>query len=90
MLACRSILPVDHFSSAMPLATVQVSEWLTFSLTELNPLLDDKLTKLNDWLLTRTFLVGNTTTLADLVIYAAVAPAAVSAMHAGVEGSHHT
>ena len=53
----------------------QVVEWLLFSVTELSPLLDDKLAKVNDWLVSRTFLAGNRITLADLVVYGTVAPA---------------
>lgn len=44
-------------------------------MTELSPLLDDKLAKINDWLVSRTFLAGNHITLADLVVYGTVAPA---------------
>ena len=56
----------------------QVIEWLTFATTELSPLLDDKLAKINDWLVSRTLLVGNVITLADLVLYAVVHPATSS------------
>ena len=59
----------------------QVAEWLTFSQTHLSPLMDDRLAKLNDWLESRTWLVGKKPTLADLVIYAAVQPAAVRLCH---------
>lgn len=61
-----------------PEQQAKVSQWLTFRRSELTPLIDDKLVKLNDWLLTRTFLAGPTITLADLVVYAAVQPAVVS------------
>jgi glutathione S-transferase len=59
---------------------VQVAEWLAYRRTELSPLMDEKLAKINDWLQTRTYLAGNVLTLADLVIYAALQPAAVSAL----------
>ncbi len=55
----------------------QVAEWLTYRHTELSPLLDDKLAKMHDWLQTRTYLAGNSLTLADLVLYATVQPAVV-------------
>ncbi len=58
--------------------SLQIVEWLTFSVTELSPLIDDKLAKINDWLVSRTFLAGNHITLADLVIYGTVAPAATA------------
>lgn len=68
-----------NFSSPPPISfTLQVVEWLTFAITELTPLLDDKLAKVNDWLASRSFLVGNDVTLADLVVYATAAPAVVS------------
>jgi glutathione S-transferase len=67
-----------HQPSPSPVSSnMQVFEWLTFALTELTPLLDDKLVVMNDWLLTRTFLAGSQPTLADLVLYAFVSPAAV-------------
>ncbi|KAL6764487.1 hypothetical protein V8C86DRAFT_1592312 [Haematococcus lacustris] len=47
----------------------QVDEWLLWSVSELNPLMDDKLAKINDHLASRTFLVGNDLTLADLVVF---------------------
>jgi aminoacyl tRNA synthase complex-interacting multifunctional protein 1 len=62
-------------SLTLLLPMIQIVEWLTFSVTELSPLLDDKLAKINDWLVSRTFLAGNNITLADLVIYGTVAPA---------------
>lgn len=65
-----------HLLGTTPESQAKVVEWLTFAITELTPLLDDKLGKVNDWLSSRTFLVGNDVTLADLVVYATVAPAA--------------
>jgi aminoacyl tRNA synthase complex-interacting multifunctional protein 1 len=65
-------------TSLLPFTTssyTQIIEWLTFSVTELSPLLDEKLAKINDWLVSRTFLAGNHITLADLVVYGTVAPA---------------
>jgi hypothetical protein len=37
---------------------MQVFEWLTWSSTELSSLTDDRLGKLNDYLASHTFLVG--------------------------------
>ncbi|GFR42084.1 hypothetical protein Agub_g2926 [Astrephomene gubernaculifera] len=62
---------------ASPELQAQVAEWLAWASSELTPLMDDKLVKLNDHLSSRTFLVGGSATLADLVIYALVHPAAV-------------
>lgn len=56
---------------------VQVQQWLAFVHTQLTPLMDDSLAEVNTWLATRTFLVGTTATLADLVLYAALSPAIV-------------
>lgn len=57
----------------------KVAEWLAFRHTKLTPLMDDALDKLNQWLLTRTYLAGGAApSLADLVLYAAVAPAAAA------------
>ncbi|GAX75792.1 hypothetical protein CEUSTIGMA_g3235.t1 [Chlamydomonas eustigma] len=73
---------VSHGTKKMqvstPEAQAQIDEWLTWSVTELSPLIDDKLFKLNDHLTTRTFLVGRTLTIADLVVCAVVQPAAAS------------
>jgi aminoacyl tRNA synthase complex-interacting multifunctional protein 1 len=79
----KSLIISHHrpFTSLLPtplLSTLQVVEWLTFCVTELSPLLDDKLAKINDWLVSRTFLAGNHITLADLVVYGTVAPAATA------------
>jgi aminoacyl tRNA synthase complex-interacting multifunctional protein 1 len=41
-------------------------------------LLDEKLELLNEWLLSRTFLVGHQLSLADLVIYGTISPAVVT------------
>lgn len=57
---------------------LQVAEWLAFRHTELTPLMDDKLAKMNEWLQSRTYLTGSSLTLADLVLYATVQPAVVS------------
>lgn len=59
-----------------PEAQAQVNEWLTWATTELTPLMDDKLVKVNEYLSTRTYLVGSSATLADLVLYALLHPAA--------------
>eukprot|EP00195_Chlamydomonas_chlamydogama_P011043 CAMPEP_0202890242 /NCGR_PEP_ID=MMETSP1392-20130828/727_1 /ASSEMBLY_ACC=CAM_ASM_000868 /TAXON_ID=225041 /ORGANISM="Chlamydomonas chlamydogama, Strain SAG 11-48b" /LENGTH=435 /DNA_ID=CAMNT_0049573779 /DNA_START=27 /DNA_END=1334 /DNA_ORIENTATION=+ len=56
----------------------QVAEWLLWAVTELTPLVDDKLFKVNDHLATRTFLVGSSLTLADLVVFGVVHPAVVA------------
>lgn len=53
----------------------KVSEWLTYQHTELEPLMDEQLFKVNEWLQNRTYLLGNSLTLADLVVYATVQPA---------------
>lgn len=53
----------------------QVDEWMTFKHTQLTPLKDDQLRKLNDWLATRMYVVGGRLTLADLVLFDAVYPA---------------
>lgn len=55
--------------SALNAGRAQVDEWLLWSVSELNPLMDDKLAKINDHLASRTFLVGNDLTLADLVVF---------------------
>ncbi|KAG2495304.1 hypothetical protein HYH03_006576 [Edaphochlamys debaryana] len=62
---------------ATPELQAQVAEWLAWASSELTPLMDDKLAKLNEHLLSRTYLVGTSATLADLVIYALVHAAAV-------------
>lgn len=54
----------------------QVDEWLSWGAIELTPLVDEKLFKLNDHLASRTFLVGNDITLADVVVFGLVLPAA--------------
>lgn len=56
-------------------SSAQVLEWLTWVSTELKGLMDDKLYKLNDHLQSRTFLVGRSLTLADLVVFGVVSPA---------------
>lgn len=45
--------------------------------------MDDKLAKVNEWLQARTYLCGPVLTLADLVLYATLQPAAVSWAAAG-------
>ena len=56
---------------------------------ELHPLLDAKLVQLNSWLLHRTYLVGNSLTLADLVVYAFVSPAVVSVLYHAIRVFHN-
>ncbi|KAG7670422.1 hypothetical protein Ndes2526A_g00176 [Nannochloris sp. 'desiccata'] len=74
-MACPS---AAELLGTTPGQQAKIVEWLTFSITELSPLLDDKLAKINDWLVSRTFLAGNHITLADLVVYGTVAPAATA------------
>jgi glutathione S-transferase len=56
---------------------MQVDQWLAFVHTEFTPIMDDKLAEVNAWLSSRTFLIGNSVTLADIVLYAALSPATV-------------
>ncbi|PNW84493.1 hypothetical protein CHLRE_03g145967v5 [Chlamydomonas reinhardtii] len=74
----RSSARKDALLGSTPELQAQVAEWLTWASTELSPLMDDKLVKLNEHLATRSFLVGGAASLADLVIYALVHPAAVT------------
>ena len=60
---------------------MQVAEWLAFHHTHLTPLMDDQLLVLNAALASTTYLAGGGSaaqhpSLADLVLYAVVAPAA--------------
>ncbi|KAG1659459.1 hypothetical protein FOA52_007929 [Chlamydomonas sp. UWO 241] len=79
--ACRYI--ATHGSKAVlgaqsPEGEAQVDEWLTWVSTELSPLVDAQLFKLNDHLATRTFLVGSSLSLADIVVAGTVQPAVVA------------
>jgi hypothetical protein len=58
---------------------MQVEQWLSFVHTQLTPVIDDNLAEINSWLALRTFLVGSTATLADMVLYSALSPAIVRA-----------
>ena len=53
-------------------------EWLTWAASELALVTDEKLAHLNSHLATRTFLAGNCTSLADLVVFGTIHPAVVS------------
>eukprot|EP00803_Ostreobium_quekettii_P005315 evm.model.scf_340.6 EVM.evm.TU.scf_340.6 scf_340:41787-44690(-) len=55
-----------------PILAAQVSQWLAFAHSELSPLTDDKLDKLNAFLAPRVFLVGTSLTLADICIFVVV------------------
>jgi glutathione S-transferase len=55
-----------------------VFEWLTWAASELALVTDEKLAHLNSHLATRTFLAGNRTSLADLVVFGTIHPAVVS------------
>jgi hypothetical protein len=85
------LLPADHLrphaSSALirrPLLnltihTTQIAEWVSFAHTALSPLMDAQLAELNTALVSRTFVAATSRpSLADLVLYAAVAPAAAA------------
>jgi Glutathione S-transferase, C-terminal domain len=56
---------------------LQIEQWLNFVHTQLTPIMDDKLAEVNAWLATRTFMLGATPSLADVVLYAALSPAIV-------------
>jgi hypothetical protein len=58
-------------------ARAQVSEWLSFRHTELTPLTEDALLRVDARLLERTFLVGGALTLADLALFDVVHRAVV-------------
>jgi len=58
-------------------ARAQVSEWLSFRHTELAPLTEDALLRVDARLLERTFLVGGGLTLADLALFDVVHRAVV-------------
>jgi len=58
---------------------LQIAEWLSFRHTALTPLMDAKLAELSTHLASRTYVAGGARpSLADLVLYAAVSPAAVA------------
>lgn len=58
---------------------LQIAEWISFRNTALQPLMDAQLAELNAALATRTYVAGGAApSLADLVLYAAVAPAATA------------
>eukprot|EP00798_Chlamydomonas_sp_ICE-L_P022930 gene22930-30109_t len=61
-----------------PEEKAQIDEWLASATTELQPLVDDKLIKVNDWLLSRTYLVGNAFSVADIIVFGVVQPAVVT------------
>jgi aminoacyl tRNA synthase complex-interacting multifunctional protein 1 len=73
MQRCRRCLP----PILAALFRLQIAAWVSFRNTQLRPLMDDKLAELNASLATKTYVAGGTRpSLADLVLYAAAAPAA--------------
>lgn len=60
------------------LRAVQIFEWLTWAAADLALVTDEKLQYINTHLASRTFLAGNSTSLADLVVFSLVHPAVVS------------
>ena len=68
----------EQLLGASPEDQAKISEWLAFHHTNLTPLMDDKVAVFNGALENSTFLVGNTITLADLVLYVVVQPGACS------------
>ncbi len=55
----------------------QIAQWLSSRYSILSPISEEALQKLDDELLTRTFLLGTTLTLADLVLFSVLHPALV-------------
>ncbi|EIE26032.1 nucleic acid-binding protein [Coccomyxa subellipsoidea C-169] len=55
-----------------------IAQWLSSRYSILSPISEEALQKLDDELLTRTFLLGTTLTLADLVLFSVLHPALVS------------
>lgn len=61
------------------LCPLQIAECVSFRHTALQPLMDAQLAELNAALASRTFIAGGARpSLADLVLYAAVSPAATA------------
>ncbi|BDA44302.1 probable aminoacyl tRNA synthase complex-interacting multifunctional protein at C-terminar half [Coccomyxa sp. Obi] len=55
-----------------------IAQWLSSRYSLLSPISEEALQKLDDELLTRTFLLGTSLTLADLVLFGVLHPALVS------------
>ncbi|PRW39127.1 methionyl-tRNA synthetase [Chlorella sorokiniana] len=78
--ACRWLASLGSAAAQLlgetPEQAAKIAEWVSFR-TALKPLMDAQLAELNDALATRTYIAGGSRpSLADLVLYAAVAPAA--------------
>ena len=58
---------------------LQIAQWLSSRYSTLSPISEEALQKLDDELLTRTFLLGTSLTLADLVLFGVLHPALVKA-----------
>lgn len=81
--ACRAIAAKSAAAAQLlggtPEQQAKVAEWVSFQHTSLSPLMDSSLAELDAALAGRTYLAGGRQpTLADLVLYAAVSPAAVA------------
>ena len=59
---------------------LQVAQWLSTRYSMLSPVNEEGLQKLDDALLTRTFLVGTTLSLADLVLFGVLHRAVVGCL----------
>ncbi len=57
---------------------LQIAQWLSSRYSLLSPISEEALQKLDDELLTRTFLLGTSLTLADLVLFGVLHPALVN------------
>lgn len=59
-----------------PEATAEIDQWMSYRNVNLTPLLDTKLVPVNESLLSRAFIAGNSVTVADFAYYATVHEAA--------------
>ncbi|KAI7837794.1 hypothetical protein COHA_008422 [Chlorella ohadii] len=78
--ACRWLASLGSAAAQLlgetPEQAAKIAEWISFR-NALQPLMDPQLAELNDALASRTYIAGGSRpSLADLVLYAAVAPAA--------------
>ncbi|KAL4440332.1 hypothetical protein ABPG75_003333 [Micractinium tetrahymenae] len=81
--ACKYIASKGHAAEQLlgstPEQQAKIAEWLSFRRTALRPLMDARLADLNAALAGVTYVAGGTQpSLADLVLYAAISPAAVA------------
>ncbi|KAI3431480.1 hypothetical protein D9Q98_004532 [Chlorella vulgaris] len=81
--ACRYVASLSPAAQQLlgktPEQQAKIAEWASFRNTSLHPLLDAQLAELNDALASRTYIAGGSRhSLADLLLYAAVSPAAVA------------